>query len=148
MTAVRAFALALAAAGLFGTTGCGMIGGLFDDGPSPARRSSAPTTDTDTDDAPPAPRVSLADKLTAGDRAVIERTAARVMARGDTGEPVAWRNPASGNRGTITATSPAYRGRGRRRCRDYQLTVTLGGGRNETVVGTRCRSGARWPRVQ
>lgn len=158
MRPARALAIATAVALPLGAGGCGMVnsvtssvGSLFDSGPSnPARRTASPSRapEPEPEAAPPAPRVSIADKLTASDRRVIERTAARALPRGSTGEPVAWRNPDSGTRGSITPTSPAYR-RGGRLCRDYQLTVQLGAGGNETLVGTRCRaSGGRWPRVE
>jgi surface antigen len=56
-----------------------------------------------------------------------------------------WRNPGTGTQGSITPTSPSYRGRNRRLCRDYQLTVKRSNGASETLVGTRCRAGNRWP---
>ncbi|MEQ8701438.1 MAG: RT0821/Lpp0805 family surface protein [Bauldia litoralis] len=152
MTPVRAAAFALAAASVLATGGCGMFG-LFDDGPSRPARSpdAAPRAapGDEPDDAPPAPRVSVADKLTASDRIVIERAAARALARGTTGEALSWRNPGTGTQGDITPTSPSYRGSNRRLCRDYQLTVKLGAGGSETLVGTRCRgTGGRWPRAE
>lgn len=156
----RLFALALAAVGPLATNGCGMLD-LFGFGTSPSppvRRSTAapdrPTerhrkpAEREPEPAAAVPDVPLTDKLSAGDRAAIERAAARALAHGSTGEPVAWRNPATGNRGSVTPTSRAYRGHGHRRCRDYQLTVRLRAGPSETLVGTRCRgSGGRWRRV-
>lgn len=148
MTPIRGLGFALAGASLLGASGCGMFG-VFDDGPSQPLRSpaSAPRAvpSDEPDEAPPAPRVSVADKLTSGDKTVIERAAARALARGTTGEAMSWRNPDTGTRGSITPTSPSYRGRNRRLCRDYQLTVKLGNGGSETLVGTRCRTGNRWP---
>ena len=148
MTPIRALGFALATASLLGTSGCGMFG-LFDDGPSRSSRSPAPAPRTapsdEPDEAPPVPRVSVADKLTSSDKTVIEHAAARALAQGTTGEATTWRNPGTGTQGSITPTSPSYRGRTRRLCRDYQLTVKRSNGASETLVGTRCRVGNRWP---
>ena len=54
------------------------------------------------------------------------------------GQPVAWRNPDSGNRGSIT---PVREGRDTSTgayCREYQQTVTVNG-RTEQAYGTACR---------
>jgi surface antigen len=142
----RLFALALAAVGLLATSGCGMLD-FFDFGSSPSPPVRRPT-ERRPEPATIVPDVPLTDKLSAGDRAAIERAAARALAHGSTGEPVAWRNPATGNRGSVTPTSRAYRGHGHRPCRDYQLTVRLTAGPSQTLVGTRCRgSGGSWRRV-
>src|SRR5882724_9070609 len=52
------------------------------------------------------------------------------------GRSVAWRNPDSGNQGTITPR-PAYQS-GNTQCREFQQTITVGG-RTEDAYGTACR---------
>ncbi len=156
MTPIRSCALLLVLAAPLATGGCGMVNSvtdMFSSSSTPARRTvAAPHRQSRQEPEPePAaaePRVSVADKLSDSDRTAIERAAARALARGETGDAVAWRNPKSGNRGSVTPTSPAYRAHGGRLCRDYQLTVRLGAGGSETLVGTRCRgSRGRWPQV-
>ena len=54
------------------------------------------------------------------------------------GQPISWRNPDSGNRGSIT---PVREGRDTSTgayCREYQQTVTVNG-RTEQAYGTACR---------
>ena len=54
-----------------------------------------------------------------------------------TGSQSAWRNPDSGNSGTITPTR-TYESSGGQYCREYQQTVTVGGETQE-AFGTACR---------
>lgn len=54
-----------------------------------------------------------------------------------TGTASTWRNPDSGNSGTITPTR-TYQGAGGEYCREYQQTVTVGG-KTEQAYGTACR---------
>ena len=56
------------------------------------------------------------------------------------GQPQTWSNPQSGNRGTVTPTSQAYRGGDGRQCRNFSETITLKDGKSETVNGRRCKN--------
>lgn len=60
----------------------------------------------------------------------------RALEYSPTGTPTAWRNPDSGNYGTITPTR-TYESAGTD-CRDYEHTVYIEG-RAETLTGTACR---------
>ncbi|MGH7005428.1 MAG: RT0821/Lpp0805 family surface protein, partial [Alphaproteobacteria bacterium] len=51
-----------------------------------------------------------------------------------------WANPQSGNRGTVTPTSPVYAGNDGRQCRNFSETITLKDGRTENVNGRRCKN--------
>jgi len=53
------------------------------------------------------------------------------------GTAVAWRNPDTGNRGTVTP-KPAFKNNNGRYCREFQQTVTIGG-RTAEAYGTACR---------
>jgi len=51
-----------------------------------------------------------------------------------------WVNPQSGNRGTVTPTSAAYRGNDGRQCRNFSETITLKDGKSEQINGRRCKN--------
>ena len=53
------------------------------------------------------------------------------------GQTVSWRNPDSGNSGTITPEPAVQRDSGEY-CREYQQTITVAG-RSEQAFGTACR---------
>jgi surface antigen len=55
---------------------------------------------------------------------------------GRSGQAVAWRNPDSGNYGTITP-QPAYQSNGTY-CREFQQTITVGG-QTQDAYGRACR---------
>ena len=55
----------------------------------------------------------------------------------ETGAPVRWNNPDSGNYGTV-APGRSYQTRGGGYCREYTQTVYIGG-RAENAYGTACR---------
>jgi surface antigen len=59
------------------------------------------------------------------------------LERGQSGAPVAWRNPDSGRYGTIIA-GPVYMDTGRN-CRSYTHTIYIDG-RPQTARGTACRN--------
>src|SRR5690606_29591256 len=58
-------------------------------------------------------------------------------AEGPTGQTVVWRNPDSGNYGSVTPTGGIY-AEGDRSCREYRSTATVGG-QTETRTGVACR---------
>ncbi len=54
------------------------------------------------------------------------------------GQPVTWRNPDSGNYGSVVATREGVNNVTGEYCREYQKTVTVGG-KTERAYGTACR---------
>ncbi len=76
--------------------------------------------------------------LDRADRAYLERTSQQSLEYGRSGSTSTWRNPDSGNYGTITP-QPAYRTADNRVCREYTQTITVGG-QTETAVGKACRN--------
>lgn len=60
------------------------------------------------------------------------------LERGQSGAPVAWKNPDSGRYGTIVP-GPAYQAGDGRNCRSYTHTIYISG-RPETARGTACRN--------
>ena len=65
------------------------------------------------------------------------RTAQQQAYMAPLGQPVTWTNPANGHGGTITALRDGRDAAGRA-CREYRLTMTIGG-ESETAYGTACR---------
>jgi surface antigen len=72
------------------------------------------------------------------DRAYAQQTAQRTMASTPTGTSSSWRNPESGNSGTVTPTTDTYTGPNGRTCRDFNHTITLANGQQDNVKGTMC----------
>ncbi|NKB57764.1 MAG: glycine zipper 2TM domain-containing protein [Alphaproteobacteria bacterium] len=80
---------------------------------------------------------SVGKSLDSADRLQAER-AARAAQTAPIGQPIEWRNPDSGNYGSVT---PVREGNDRATgayCREYQKTVTVNG-RSEEAYGTACR---------
>lgn len=71
------------------------------------------------------------------DRAVMSRTTQQSLEASPSGRATSWRNPDSGNSGTVTP-QPAYKTSAGEYCREFQQTVTIGG-RTEEAYGTACR---------
>ncbi|PIR33320.1 MAG: hypothetical protein COV36_02985 [Alphaproteobacteria bacterium CG11_big_fil_rev_8_21_14_0_20_44_7] len=71
------------------------------------------------------------------DMAYYERTAGYALESSRIGNTTTWRNPDSGNYGTITPTNTYQQADGRY-CREYNQTVTVGG-RTERAYGQACR---------
>ncbi len=74
--------------------------------------------------------------LDRADKAAMEQANQRALESGHTGQATAWKNPDSGNSGTITPTK-TYQSNGQN-CREYQQTITVGG-KTEQAHGTACR---------
>ncbi len=53
------------------------------------------------------------------------------------GETITWKNPKTGNRGTVTPVNEGTKGTGEY-CREFQQTVVIGG-RQEEAYGVACR---------
>lgn len=71
------------------------------------------------------------------DRAYADQATNRALALGTANQTVEWRNPDTGNYGTVVPRQ-AYR-RGDSYCREYTQTVFVGGRRQE-AVGTACQN--------
>lgn len=74
--------------------------------------------------------------LDKADRAQMEQASTRAAAA-PIGQQISWRNPDSGNSGTITPTREGTSQAGEY-CREYQQSVTVGG-KTEQAYGTACR---------
>lgn len=75
--------------------------------------------------------------LDRADRLAMQQTAQRTLEDEPTGTTGEWRNPDSGNAGTITPTR-TYQNTDGQYCREYQQTITVGG-QVEEAYGTACR---------
>jgi len=80
---------------------------------------------------------AIGDRLDAADREQANRTAQRALETTPSGTRSSWRNPDSGNAGSITPTR-TYQMASGRYCREYQTTVTIGG-EEQKSFGTACR---------
>ena len=75
--------------------------------------------------------------LDRADRLAMQKTTTVALETSKSGRAIAWRNPDSGNRGTVTPR-PAYKSNAGLYCREFQQTVTIGG-RTAEAYGTACR---------
>ena len=66
-----------------------------------------------------------------------EQTSQSAMERNKVGQSSTWRNPDSGNYGTVTPTR-TYDSASGDYCREYNQTITVGG-KTEKAYGTACR---------
>lgn len=71
------------------------------------------------------------------DRAVMQQTTTRTLETVPSGQTTSWRNPDSGNYGTVTP-QPAYQTSAGQQCREFTQTVTVGG-KTQEAYGTACR---------
>jgi len=74
--------------------------------------------------------------LDRADRLAMQQTTQTSLESARTGEAVQWRNPDTGNYGTVTPLRTVETTTGV--CREYQQTITVGG-RTEQGTGTACR---------
>jgi surface antigen len=75
--------------------------------------------------------------LDRADRLALERATQSSLERAPSGTATQWRNPDSGNYGTITPR-PAYQTSNGQYCREYQQTVVVGG-ETQSAYGRACR---------
>lgn len=75
--------------------------------------------------------------LDRADQLAMERATQRALETASSGQSSSWRNPDSGNAGTVTALRTVQRSDGGF-CREYQQAITVGG-RAEQAHGTACR---------
>ena len=71
------------------------------------------------------------------DRLAMGRTTQAALENSKTGRTSSWRNPDSGNSGTVTPRR-TYQEASGRYCREYQQTITVGD-KTEQAHGTACR---------
>jgi surface antigen len=71
------------------------------------------------------------------DKQLQQQAAAKALENAPSGTTTAWRNPDSGNTGTVTPKR-TYQSASGQYCREYQQTVTIGG-KKENSYGTACR---------
>ena len=76
--------------------------------------------------------------LTCRDQQQVQNTTQRTLESQPSGTAVAWNNPDSGNRGTVTPTN-TYQTSNGTYCRNFEQTVTVNG-RTEVGTGTACRN--------
>ncbi len=80
---------------------------------------------------------SIGKSLDRADQAAMHRTTQRTLETAPSGRTSTWRNPDSGNQGSITP-QPSYQTATGQHCREFQQTVTVGG-KTEQAYGTACR---------
>lgn len=78
----------------------------------------------------------IGSSLDKADKAEMEKASARATTA-PIGQPISWRNPDSGNSGTVTPTREGTAANGDY-CREFQQSVTVGG-KTEQAFGTACR---------
>ena len=75
--------------------------------------------------------------LDRADRIAMQNSTQRALETAPSGQSVVWRNPDSGNSGTIVP-QPAVQNDAGEYCREYQQTVTVAG-KSEQAYGRACR---------
>lgn len=75
--------------------------------------------------------------LDRADRAALQSTMQRSLESAPMGQPSQWRNPDSGNFGSVTPVNTYQRADGSY-CREFSQTVTVGG-KTQEAYGTACR---------
>ena len=75
--------------------------------------------------------------LDRADQLALRRSTDNALENQPSGTAVAWKNPDSGNYGTVTP-KPSYQDSGGKYCREFSQTVTVGG-KTEEAYGTACR---------
>jgi hypothetical protein len=76
--------------------------------------------------------------FTPGDRTMNRKCIEKTLNEAPTGTTWSWKNPKSGNGGTVTPTTPRVSAGGRV-CRSFDETVTLKDGRSEKIGARACR---------
>jgi surface antigen len=80
---------------------------------------------------------NVGQSLDRADHLAADRTAGQAFETNPTGQASGWRNPDTGNYGTITPTRTVERPNGQV-CREFQQTIVVGG-QTQQGVGTACR---------
>jgi surface antigen len=80
---------------------------------------------------------AVGSRLDAQDRSIAAQNSQHTLETAPSGTTTAWRNPDSGNSGTVTPTR-TYQNASGQYCREFQQTITIGG-QQEQSFGTACR---------
>ncbi len=80
---------------------------------------------------------AVGDRMDAADKKQQSQAAQKAFETTPSGQSVAWRNPDSGNNGTVTPIR-TYQSPAGQYCREYQQTITVGGEKQQ-AYGTTCR---------
>lgn len=80
---------------------------------------------------------TVARRLTSQDRAQMSRTQSAALATNSNGQTSRWKNPQSGNSGTVTPTTTYKTAQGST-CRTFSESITAGG-QTDTASGTACQ---------
>jgi surface antigen len=80
---------------------------------------------------------AIGNRLDARDKRMAAEAAQRAFEQNQAGQASVWRNPDSGNSGSITPTRTYQLANGQY-CREYQQTITIGGQPHQ-AYGTACR---------
>jgi surface antigen len=80
---------------------------------------------------------AIGNRLDQKDKELAMRNAQLTLEQARTGESSEWRNPDTGNSGTLTPTR-TYQAGGGQYCREYQQEIVVGGERHQSY-GTACR---------
>jgi surface antigen len=80
---------------------------------------------------------AVGDRMDAADKKQQSQAAQKAFETTPSGQSVAWRNPDSGNSGTVTPLR-TYQASGGQYCREYQQTIMIGGEKHQ-AYGTTCR---------
>lgn len=75
--------------------------------------------------------------LDRADKQALSSATSNALENNASGRPASWRNPDSGNYGTVTPTKTYQQASGEY-CREYQQTVVVGG-ESQKAYGTACR---------
>lgn len=90
---------------------------------------------------------SIGASLDKADMAYYNQTSQRALETGQSGQSLPWKNPQTGNSGSITPSNYYQTAEGQY-CREYQQTLTVGG-KTEKGYGTACRQpDGSWQIVQ
>jgi surface antigen len=77
-------------------------------------------------------------RLDERDKLIMAKTTQTSLEKGRSGQSAEWKNPDTGNRGTITP-KPSYKSSSGQDCREFTQTIYVGG-KSETAKGTACRN--------
>jgi surface antigen len=80
---------------------------------------------------------AVGDRMDAADKRQQAQAAQKALETTPSGKSVAWRNPDTGNNGTVMPVR-TYRSTSGQYCREYQQTITVGG-QTHQAYGTACR---------
>jgi surface antigen len=79
----------------------------------------------------------IGNRLDARDKRMASEAAQKAFENNQAGQTSVWKNPDTGNSGTITPTRTTQLANGQY-CREYKQTITVGG-QQENAYGTACR---------